>query len=364
MGRIVLEDATKSFGDTQVIPPLNLTIEDGEFAVFVGPSGCGKSTTLRMIAGLESVSDGEIYIDGKPVSHLEPKARDLAMVFQDYALFPHLTIWENVCFGLRKKTNGERKKVALNMLELVGLEQYQKRYPHELSGGQQQRVALARALAPEPSLILLDEPFSNLDVDLRRRLSLEVRDILKAQGTTALLVTHDQEEALTMSDRIAVMIGGEILQCDAPSVTYEDPSDIRVAEFIGSPKINILPVELSDAKLTLFDRVLGHTTEAMQTGFYQLGLRPEALKLTQAEPVMTGTVAHMENLGSEVYAQIALADQTARATLRAAPAERHKLQLGAKVGLGFGLKDAMLFDGDGKRQRRLEIAFDQAREVA
>ena len=229
-----------NYNDTQVVKDLSFHINEGDIACLLGPSGCGKTTTLRAIAGFENVTQGSIELNGHLVSSnqslVPAEKRDLGMVFQDYALFPHLTIWENVCFGLRKKTNGERKKVALNMLELVGLEQYQKRYPHELSGGQQQRVALARALAPEPSLILLDEPFSNLDVDLRRRLSLEVRDILKAQGTTALLVTHDQEEAFAVSDRVGVMSEGELQQWDTPYNIYHEPLNRFVANFIGLGK--------------------------------------------------------------------------------------------------------------------------------
>ena len=216
---------------------LSFHINRGDIACLLGPSGCGKTTTLRTIAGFEPISGGSIELDGQEVSSarhiVPPEKRNLGMVFQDYALFPHLTIWENVCFGLRKQSTAERKSVAAKMLELVGLEQYQQRYPHELSGGQQQRVALARALAPEPSLILLDEPFSNLDVDLRRRLSLEVRDILKAQGTTALLVTHDQEEAFAVSDRVGVIESGELQQWDSPYNLYHEPINRFVANFIG-----------------------------------------------------------------------------------------------------------------------------------
>lgn len=232
-----LTDVFCDYHQTPVVKDLSFHIREGDIACLLGPSGCGKTTTLRAIAGFEALSKGSIELNGREVSGpghtLQPEKRNLGMVFQDYALFPHLTIWENVCFGLRKKTNGQRKSVAAKMLELVGLEQYQLRYPHELSGGQQQRVALARALAPEPSLILLDEPFSNLDVDLRRRLSLDVRDILKTQGTTALMVTHDQEEAFAVSDRVGVMCDGELQQWDTPYNIYHEPVNRFVANFIG-----------------------------------------------------------------------------------------------------------------------------------
>ena len=216
----------------------------------------------------------------------------------------------------------------------------------------------------EPAAFLLDEPLSNLDAKLRVQTRAEIAQLHRRLNATFIYVTHDQVEAMTMSDRIAVMMGGEILQCDAPSVIYEDPNDIRVAEFIGSPKITILPIEFANGELTLFGHVLGHANEAAQSGVHQLGLRPEALKLTQSEPVLTGTVAHMENFGSEVYSQVALADQTSRLTLRATPAERHKLQLGAEVGLGFDLQDGLIFDAEGKRQRRIEVAVTHVKEVA
>lgn len=232
-----LESVSCQFDSEVVVNNLSFQIESGDIACLLGPSGCGKTTSLRAIAGFERVSGGTIYLNGQPVStpqfRLPPEQRHLGMVFQDYALFPHLTLWENVCFGLRKLTKGEKQKVAQRVLELVGLQQISHRYPHEISGGQQQRVALARALAPEPALILLDEPFSNLDVDLRRRLALEVRDILKQQGTTALMVTHDQEEAFAMADKVGVMQQGELQQWDSPFTLYHEPANRFVAGFVG-----------------------------------------------------------------------------------------------------------------------------------
>ncbi|MGB1059092.1 MAG: ABC transporter ATP-binding protein [Ketobacter sp.] len=232
-----LEGVFCAYDHNSVVEDLTFHINKGDIACLLGPSGCGKTTTLRAIAGFESISGGTIELSGMQVSapgHLvPPEKRSLGMVFQDYALFPHLTIQENVCFGLRKSSPARRQSVGARMLELVGLEQYAKRYPHELSGGQQQRVALARAMAPEPSLILLDEPFSNLDVDLRRRLSLEVRDILKSLGTTALMVTHDQEEAFAVADRIGVMNEGRLQQWDTAYNIYHEPLNRFVANFIG-----------------------------------------------------------------------------------------------------------------------------------
>ncbi len=232
-----LENVGCQYDTTQVTQDVNFHINSGDIACLLGPSGCGKTTTLRAIAGLEPISQGSIRLKDKVVSTatkiVPPEKRHLGMVFQDYALFPHLSIWDNVGFGLQGKTAMQRRTIITEVLELVGLKDYSKRYPHELSGGQQQRVALARALAPKPSLILLDEPFSNLDVDLRRRLSLEVREIIKTQGTTALMVTHDQEEAFAIADRVGVMSEGFLQQWDTPYTIYHEPANRFVANFIG-----------------------------------------------------------------------------------------------------------------------------------
>ena len=384
MAGLSISSVTKRFGDTEVLKGVTLDVADAEFVSLVGPSGCGKSTLLRIIAGLEDPTSGEIAIDGKAVTGTRAADRNLSMVFQSYALYPHLTVAENIAVPLRMRSLSTAQRLPLigpllpgakeqqseitnavqNAAEMLEIGPLLDRKPGQLSGGQRQRVALGRALVREPAAFLLDEPLSNLDAKLRVQTRAEIAQLHRRLNATFIYVTHDQVEAMTMSDRIAVMMGGEILQCDAPSVIYEDPSDIRVAEFIGSPKINILPIELTNAELTLFGQVLGRITEAAQAGFYQLGLRPEALKLTQSEPVMTGTVAHTENLGSEVYAQVALADQTSRVTLRAAPAERHNLRLGAEVGLGFDLQDGLIFDADGTRQRRIEVAVTHVKEVA
>ena len=216
---------------------LSLHVNPGEIACLLGPSGCGKTTALRAIAGFEPVRHGEIDLRGQRVSYpgytLAPEKRRLGMVFQDYALFPHLNLADNIAFGLRDQTRTERRETATRMLSLVGMSGLGQRFPHELSGGQQQRVALARALAPEPDLILLDEPFSNLDVELRERLSGEVRDILKSQGISALMVTHDQSEAFALGDQIGVMYQGRILQWDTAYNLYHEPAERFVADFIG-----------------------------------------------------------------------------------------------------------------------------------
>ncbi|KTC36969.1 iron ABC transporter ATP-binding protein [Pseudomonas putida] len=230
-----LRNLACGYGAQRVVQNLNLHLNAGDIGCLLGSSGCGKTTTLRAIAGFESVHEGEITLDGEVISRpghtLAPEKRRIGMVFQDYALFPHLTVAQNIAFGIRK--HPRQAQVIGDMLALVNLGGLDARYPHELSGGQQQRVALARALAPEPQLLLLDEPFSNLDVELRRRLSHEVRDILKRRGTSAILVTHDQEEAFAVSDHVGVFKEGRLEQWDTPYNLYHEPASPFVASFIG-----------------------------------------------------------------------------------------------------------------------------------
>ncbi|GAA5165311.1 ABC transporter ATP-binding protein [Viridibacterium curvum] len=232
-----VENLHLAYGKHEVVHGASFQLQQGSIACLLGPSGCGKTSILRAIAGFEPVRDGEIHFDGRRIAasdlHLAPEARRIGMVFQDYALFPHLTVADNIAFGLRDMDRAARAARVAEMLALIGLPDIGTRYPHELSGGQQQRIALARALAPHPALILLDEPFSNLDVDLRERLSLEVRDILKRAGTTAILVTHDQHEAFAMADEIGVMSEGRIRQWDTPYRLYHEPADRFVADFVG-----------------------------------------------------------------------------------------------------------------------------------
>ena len=237
MSHLELANIELAFGPQRVVRGLSLTLEQGSIGCLLGPSGCGKTTVLRSIAGFERVAAGEIRLDGKVVSganhHVAPEQRRIGMVFQDYALFPHLSVADNVAFGLRGVARAQRDERVRELLRIVGLADQGNKYPHELSGGQQQRVALARAIAPRPSLLLLDEPFSNLDVELRERLSYEVRDIIKATSTTAILVTHDQHEAFAVADEIGIMHEGRIQQWDTPYNLYHRPGNRFVADFIG-----------------------------------------------------------------------------------------------------------------------------------
>jgi spermidine/putrescine ABC transporter ATP-binding subunit len=235
MSYLRLENVVKTFNKTEVVKKLSLEIEKGELMSFLGPSGCGKTTTLNMIAGFLEVDGGKIEVDGKPVHLLPPNKREMGMVFQNYALFPHMTVFDNVAYGLklRKVAKSEINKRVLEALEMVRLAGYEKRYPKELSGGQQQRVSLARALVIKPKVLLLDEPLSNLDAKLRQEMREEIVDIQKKVGITTIFVTHDQEEALAISDRIAVMYEGRIEQVDEPAAIYNHPETDFVSQFIG-----------------------------------------------------------------------------------------------------------------------------------
>lgn len=237
MSQLQLESVRIAYGATEVVRDLSLSLERGHIGCLLGPSGCGKTTILRAIAGFERLTAGRVAINGETVStpqqHRAPEQRRVGMVFQDFALFPHLSVADNVSFGLRSGSRAERRARADEMLAVVGLSEHADKYPHQLSGGQQQRVALARALAPDPELLLLDEPFSSLDVELRTRLAVELRDILKARGITAILVTHDQQEAFAIADEIGVMKAGELLQWDSAYNLYHRPASRFVADFVG-----------------------------------------------------------------------------------------------------------------------------------
>ncbi len=289
MGRIVLENVTKSFGSTQVIPPLNLTIEDGEFAVFVGPSGCGKSTLLRLIAGLEDVSSGQIAIDGADATAVAPAQRGLAMVFQSYALYPHMSVAKNIAFPLRMAglDKAEQDKRVAQAAEVLNLTDYLDRRPGQLSGGQRQRVAIGRAIVREPAAFLFDEPLSNLDAALRVGMRLEISELHKRLSTTMIYVTHDQVEAMTMADKIVVLRAGHIEQVGSPLELYRAPRNLFVAGFIGSPKMNFIGGD-----------------EAAKHSAKTIGIRPEHITVSESGGLWEGTVGVSEHLGSDTFFHI------------------------------------------------------------
>ena len=289
MGRIVLNNVTKSFGETQVIPPLDLTIEDGEFAVFVGPSGCGKSTLLRMIAGLEDLTSGQIEIDGDDVTQVPPSKRGLAMVFQSYALYPHMTVRKNIAFPLRMEgmDQSEIDKKVETAAKSLNLSDYLDRKPAALSGGQRQRVAIGRAIVRNPSAFLFDEPLSNLDAALRVGMRLEISEMHESMKPTMIYVTHDQVEAMTMADKIVVLQAGVIEQVGTPLELYHTPRNVFVAGFIGSPKMNIFS-----------------GSEAEKLGAHTAGIRPEHIDIDLSGGTWKGTVGVAEHLGSDTFVHV------------------------------------------------------------
>ncbi len=248
MASIKFEKVIKSYGDVNIIKGLDLDIEDQEFMVLVGPSGCGKSTTLRMIAGLEEITDGKLYIGDRVVNTVHPKDRDVAMVFQSYALYPHMSVYENIAFGLRlrKMAKDEIDRLVTEAADTLGLTHLLDRKPKALSGGQRQRVALGRAIVRKPSVFLFDEPLSNLDAELRVQMRAEIANLQKRLGITSVYVTHDQVEAMTMGDRIAVLHDGNLRQVGSPLDLYDTPANVFVAQFIGTPNMNIIKMTVSD----------------------------------------------------------------------------------------------------------------------
>lgn len=285
-----IENMTLGYGSRTVLENLSLQLHRGEIGCLLGASGCGKTTVLRAVAGFEIPVTGQIEIQGKMVSgkahHIAPEKRQVGMVFQDYALFPHLNVRDNIAFGLHALGAADKKARVAELLDLVGMQNLETRFPHQLSGGQQQRVALARALAPKPSLLLLDEPFSNLDVELRERLGLEVRNILKKTGTTAMLVTHDQHEAFAVADKVGVMDAGRIRQWAAPYDLYHRPADRFVADFIGDGVF--LPAKLVDENCLEF--ALGHVCSKEKMDYppgcsLDVLIRPDDIQHVDASPI-------------------------------------------------------------------------------
>ena len=282
MNYIQLKDVSKYWGTTKAVENLNIEIKKGEFVIFLGPSGCGKSTTLRLIAGLEEVSSGQIEIDGRNVNNTDPANRNVSMVFQSYALFPHLNVAENIIFGLkvRKVEKNERNARLVKVAEIVGLEDLLNRKPSELSGGQRQRVALARAIISDNPICLMDEPLSNLDAKLRHQMRVEIRELQKKLGITMIYVTHDQTEAMSMADKIVLMNEGHIVQQGKPKELFENPSHMFTAKFLGNPPMNIIETE-HDGE-SHFINHNGGKIDFRQDNKKDLvfGLRPEDIKVS------------------------------------------------------------------------------------
>jgi sn-glycerol 3-phosphate transport system ATP-binding protein len=353
MGEIGIRDVKKSFSGNRVIHGVSLDVADGEFIVVVGPSGCGKSTLLRMVAGLEPITEGEIAIGGRVVNDLEPKERGIAMVFQNYALYPHMTVYANMAYGLKiaRKPKEEIDRRVREAARILAIEEFLERRPRQLSGGQRQRVAMGRAIVRDPHVFLFDEPLSNLDAKLRVQMRLEIKQLQRRLGTTSLYVTHDQVEAMTLADRLVVMNKGLAEQIDTPLNVYERPATQFVASFIGSPAMNFLEGEVADggavrlngdaAALTRDTRFAPHGGRAVT-----VGLRPEHLRPADGGDAQSVelTVDLVETLGADTLAHGRLG--AAGHELTARLPGTHQVREGDRVPLSVAADALHLFDRD------------------
>ena len=349
MASVTLKNITKSWGDFTAVNDISLSIHDQEFLVLLGPSGCGKTTTMRMVAGLEEPSKGDILIGSKRVNDELPKDRDVAMVFQNYGLYPHMSVYENIRYPLkvRKVPKSEHEHLVRKTAVKVELGNLLNRRPRELSGGQRQRVALARAIVRAPTVFLMDEPLSNLDAKLRVNMRAELKHLQHELRITTIYVTHDQIEAMTLADRVAVMDNGIISQLDTPERIYNDPDNLFVAGFIGSPSMNLLEGSMEDGKFM-------HSGFSVKAGFgsnqdVTLGIRPEDLKLTSAENTdCSGRVYSFELTGESTLVTVQLADD--RLTIRG-PNE-YRVAIDETVGIRFNPEKCYLFDSESKQRIR------------
>jgi multiple sugar transport system ATP-binding protein len=354
MASVDIEKVDKFFGNTQVLHEVEIDIADGEFVVLVGPSGCGKSTLLRMIAGLEEISAGQIQIGGRVVNNVPPKDRDIAMVFQNYALYPHMTVYDNMAFSLKlaKAPKDEIKQRVDRASQILGLEPYLARYPRQLSGGQRQRVAMGRAIVRDPQVFLFDEPLSNLDAKLRVQMRTEIKELHQRLKTTSVYVTHDQIEAMTMADRIVVMHDGVVEQNGAPLELYDRPANLFVAGFIGSPAMNMMDATIqrnggAPSAVTSDGTVLPLPPESGGREGQRIvyGVRPEHLNLANGTGV-PAEVSVVEPTGAEILVFTKVAGQDVSVVFR----ERHEFKPGEQIQLAPNLATVHIFDkGSGDR---------------
>jgi len=344
MATVEIQDVAKSFGSTQIIRGVSIDIRDGEFVVMVGPSGCGKSTLLRMIAGLENIDGGEVRIGGRRVNELLPKDRDIAMVFQNYALYPHLTVADNLAFSLRLRnaTKQETEERVARAAKILGLEPLLTRLPKQLSGGQRQRVAMGRAIVRDPQVFLFDEPLSNLDAKLRVAMRAEIRELHQRLKATTVYVTHDQIEAMTMADKIVAMHDGIVEQVGTPMDLFDRPRNVFVAAFIGSPSMNLLPVKVNSQGVV--DNAGNHwkvpQIAARNGQALTLGVRPEHLRLDTSG--VEGRVLVVESTGSETHLLVDAGGTKLTCVLRA----RVNVRQGDHVHLGADAEHLHFFRGD------------------
>ena len=348
MAKLSLSNLRKSYGDTEILHGVSMEIEDGEFVVIVGPSGCGKSTLLRMVAGLEVITSGEIAIGDRVVNRLEPADRDIAMVFQNYALYPHMTVRQNMSYGL--KIRGMKPVLVKERVDAVadslGLTPLLERKPRQLSGGQRQRVAMGRAIVREPSVFLFDEPLSNLDAKLRVQMRLELELLHRRLGTTCLYVTHDQVEAITLADRMMVLNAGVVEQIGTPQEVYRTPASRFVAGFIGSPSMNLIP-----ARRTRTGDILVDAATDPQPGSFTLGVRPEHLvPCPEADALLVVAVNVVENLGADSFAYGSIGSQEVVVRL---PGE-HQVSPGDRLPVRASQEHLHCFDAETDRRVDLQ----------
>ncbi len=357
MPELTIKNLSKNYGAVEAVKDLTITIADGEFAVFVGPSGCGKTTTLRMIAGLEEISAGEIFMDETLLNDTPAKDRDMAMVFQDYALYPHMSVYDNIGFGLkmRKMPKAQIKLQVEETAEMLGLVGFLKRKPHALSGGERQRVALGRAIVRRPKVFLFDEPLSNLDAALRVQMRSDLRILHKQLGTTFIYVTHDQVEAMTMATKIVVMDKGIMQQADTPSNIYNNPTNMFVAGFVGNPKMNFLECmfALENGGLCCYigmDRLL--VPESVSDDLMKgravgkpviIGIRPEHIEISKAmeNGTLPAVISDIENIGSDIYLHLKAASMKDIFIARAKAGNIHFE--GECIGISFDWTNAKFF---------------------
>ena len=338
---VVLHQLTRTYGTTRALDQFSLDVAPGEFVALLGPSGCGKTTALRMVAGFDTPDSGQILVDGVDVSRIPAQKRDMGMVFQSYSLFPNMSARDNVAFGLRLRhqRGGLRRQRAHELLDLVGLAEHVTKYPHQLSGGQQQRVALARALAIEPRVLLLDEPLSALDAKVRAELRDQIRALQQRLAITTLFVTHDQEEALSMADRVCVMSRGRVEQIASPAELYAHPSSAFVAEFVGVS--SRVPVERHGDRVVLFEReaAIRGESPALDAGPVDALLRPEDVSV-RPDPTGAGVVQHRSFLGASTRLEIGFADVVVKTDVRSVDAG--DFELGTRVSLDVAVLDVLV----------------------
>ena len=349
MATLEIKNLSKAYKSNQVLKDTNITVNDGEMVALLGPSGSGKTTILRIVAGFIEANGGNVCIDGESILDLEAHKRNIGVVFQNYALFPHMTVWQNVEFGLkmRKLPAEERKARVEEALNVVDMLPYAKRYPNQLSGGQQQRVAIARVVAIRAKLMLLDEPLSNLDAKLRRQVRVEIKELQRKLKITTVIVTHDQEEAMTLGDRIAILNEGRIQQIGTPMDLYERPANQFVAGFLGTPSINFFEMEIRDEKCSIagfdvFSDVLTERMKSLKNGKYFVGVRPEQMNIHQGDKkfIMPVKVSLIENLGVEtlIYFMLNKKQYCSRVSRTV------RYDVGTEIALAVDLENCVFFD--------------------